>query len=376
MAGIYIHIPFCKSKCNYCDFYSIKESNTNLNKYVQAIIMELELRKKYLAKQTIKTIYFGGGTPSLLSIEQINLIYKQIQNNYTLANSIELTLEANPDDLSKEFLENLKKYTPLNRISIGIQSFNDSDLKLMNRRHNSKQAINSVLNAQKIGFNNISADLIYGLPNMNENNWKKNLKSFFQLDINHLSAYHLTYEKDTNYYKWLKNNKIQKVSESDSILQFEILIKEAEKNSYLHYEISNFCKQPFFSEHNFNYWRQKKYLGIGASAHSYNIKSRQWNISDATKYIKSIQNNIIPTEKEILTEKDRFNEYLITNLRTYLGVNKDYMKEKFNIQFYNSIKEILQQKIDNGLIIEKNNKFILNRKGIFVSDAVLVDLFV
>ena len=375
MAGIYIHIPFCKSKCNYCDFFSKIPNNNSISKYIEAVIKELELRKQYLNNQKIETIYFGGGTPSILSIKNINDIFTSISEHYNLTDNFEFTFEANPDDLSKNYLQDLKNFTEINRLSIGVQSFSGNDLKLMERRHNSNQAINSIKNAKKIGFNNISADLIYGLPKMNIENWSKNLEIMFELGIQHLSAYHLTYEQGTVFYKWLQNQKINEINETESIEQFEKLIYEAEQNGFIHYEISNFAKPDYFSKHNFNYWKQKKYLSIGTSAHSFDGNSRQWNIANIAEYINSINENKIPAEIEILSEKDKFNEYIMTSLRTFLGIDIDFIENNFDNKFYLSIKNSLTKKIKAGFLKKDKNKIVLTLKGKFISDAIITDLF-
>ena len=375
MAGIYVHIPFCKSKCNYCDFFSEIPSENSVSEYIKAIIKELEIRKQYLQNENIETIYFGGGTPSILNIHNINTIFSAISKNYNLEQNLEFTFEANPDDLSVNYLQDLKNSTPINRLSIGIQSFFENDLKLMNRRHNSKQAINSIIDAQKVGFDNISADLIYGLPKMNIEKWSSNLKQMFELGIQHLSAYHLTYESGTKYYKWLQTKKISEINEQESIEQFEKLISEAEKNDFIHYEISNFAKPNYFSKHNFNYWKQKKYLGIGTSAHSFDGTSRQWNIANIREYINSINEGKIPSEIEILSEEDKFNEYIMTSLRTFMGVAPAFLENNFNPKFFSSIKNSLTEKIKAGFLQEHNNKLILTTKGKFISDAIISDLF-
>ena len=384
MAGIYIHIPFCKSKCNYCDFFSEKPKSDDLiNKYISAIINELKLQNSYLQNKNIKTIYFGGGTPSLLTTKQITQIFEAIQENYNLNKNFEFTFEANPDDLKINYLRDLKNNTQINRLSIGVQSFFDDDLKLMNRRHDSNQAISAIKNAQNIGFNNISADLIYGLPKTVQfknslkpaYSFNKNLKKLLSLNVQHISAYHLTYEEGTKFHDWLGTKKISEIDEEESINLFKTLISETQKNGFIHYEISNFAKPNFFSKHNFNYWKQKKYLGIGASAHSYNKNSRQWNIANISKYINSIEQNKIPAEIEILSEEAKFNEYIMTSLRVYTGIDTDYLQDNFNKKYFSSIHNKLNNKIKAGFLKRENNKIILSDRGKFIADAIIRDLF-
>ncbi len=376
MAGIYIHIPFCKSKCNYCDFYSETFQNKNTTeKYVLALQKEIDLRIDYLDNYKIETIYFGGGTPSVLSVNQINSIFDKINDSFEISKNLEFTFEANPDDINLKYLENLKKQTKINRLSIGLQSFYNDDLKLMNRRHNALQSKKAIRDAQKAGFNNISGDLIYGLPKMTAQKWENNLDAFFELNLQHLSAYHLTYESGTLFYKWLKNKKLSEINENNSIEQFEILMKKAESNNFIHYEISNFGKTNYFSKHNSNYWNRVKYMGLGASAHSYNGKEREWNITNVNKYISSIFENKIPSEKEILSAQDKLNEYIMTSLRTSAGIDFDYMKNSFDKKETSFIEKQLNNKLETGFIQKTNNFYSLTKKGKFISDAIISELF-
>ncbi len=376
LAGIYIHIPFCKSKCNYCDFYSETNNANNIEQYTKALQKELDLRSSYFNTQQIETIYFGGGSPSTLSVEQINNVFNKILSIYKLSDNYEFTFEVNPDDLKIKYLEELRNKTSINRLSIGLQSFDNNDLMLMNRRHNAKQAIMAVKNAQKVGFNNISGDLIYGLPNMTKLKWETNLNIFFELNLQHLSAYHLTYEEGTLYYKWLKQKKITEIPEDNSIEQFDLLIDKAKNNNFIQYEISNFGKENYFSKHNSNYWNREQYLGLGSSAHSYDGQTRQWNIANIKNYINSIFENKIPAQKEILSNRDKLNEYIMTSLRTKEGIDFDYIKNNFDTHHLKTISNLLNKKVKTNLIIKNENNYILSQKGKIISDAIITDLFI
>ena len=374
MAGIYIHIPFCKQKCNYCDFYKTTQVSKK-HELVEALISELSQRKKWLQNDTVETIYFGGGTPSLLSISEINRIIDKIFSDYSVASIPEITLESNPDDLTKKQILDLK-HTAINRLSIGIQSFQNDQLKKMNRRHTANQAVSCVKQAQDAGYENISTDLIYGLPNLTTNTWLNDLKQMQKLNIQHLSAYHLTYETGTEFDKMLKKKMIIPVGEEESVRQFKTLISWAKGNSFEHYEISNFAKPGFYSKHNTSYWQQEKYLGIGPSAHSYNIETRRWNISNLDKYINGINKKEKYSESETLTNIDKYNEYLMTSMRTMWGVNIKKVEAVFGIKqsqtFVNSIKPFIK----NGAVYKKNDNFILSDEGIFISDKILTDIIV
>jgi len=374
MSGIYIHVPFCKQRCYYCDFFTSTQIKQK-PELVLALIQEIKLRKDWLAGENVKTIYFGGGTPSLLSADEINRILTVIFQNFEVIQNPEITLEANPDDLSLEYITELKN-TRINRLSIGIQSFNDSDLVLMNRRHTAQQAIDSVKNAQNCGFNNISTDLIYGLPGSNTNTWKSNLEQMAQLKIQHLSAYHLTYEKGTVFEDRRKKQKLFPVSEEESISQFNQLIDWAARHSFEHYEISNFATEGFYSKHNTNYWKQKKYLGIGPAAHSYNINTRAWNPSNINEYINAIKNLKPEFETETLTLIDKHNEFLITSLRTQWGINLIAFENQFGKEWKKLLLQNAKSFIENQKLSITNDCLVLTKNGIFVSDAILTELII
>lgn len=373
MSGIYIHIPFCAKKCYYCDFF-MSLSLKYKNDYLTALKKELKLRKNYLQNQPIETIYFGGGTPSLLNEKELNELVELIYQKFEITKNTEITLEANPDDLSVQYLQELKN-TPVNRLSIGIQSFFDDDLKMMNRRHSSKQSISAVKIAQDAGFSNISGDLIYGLPGMTSSKWEQNLQKFFNLKIPHLSAYHLTYEPNTVFYKKRKIGKLTEIPEEESLLQFEILKKRVKQNRFIHYETSNFAKAGNFSKHNTGYWQQKSYLGIGASAHSYDGNSRQFNIKNITEYIKRVGENSDFFEKEILSDADKYNDYIITTLRTMWGSNITYISENIGKKFGEFLVRKAKTHEKKGNLLIKENTLFLSEKGKFIEDYILEDLF-
>ena len=373
MAGIYIHIPYCRRLCHYCNFHrSLLNENTGI--FLTALVKEIELRKNYLDNETIKTIYFGGGTPSILDIPEINLIISTICNNFKVDDNPEITLEANPDDLSRKYLQELIGNTLINRLSIGIQSFYDDDLQLMNRRHNSLKSTESVTYARKAGYSNISIDLIYGLPGMTTDKWKSNLMQAFKLNIQHISAYHLTFEPGTEFYRLLNEGILSQLPDDESLKQFEVLIKLAQKNGFIHYEISNFAKEGYYSMHNTNYWKQKKYLGIGPSAHSYNYISRQWNIADNKKYVEGVGKGNPYTEKEMLDTTMKFNDYLLTLLRTMWGIDLAYIENSFGAKYSDHIAGKSKNFLNAGSITKDGNILKLTKKGKFISDYIISEL--
>lgn len=327
MAGIYIHIPFCKTPCNYCNFHFSTSLNMKED-YVKALVKEMEIQSIYLGLDKIETVYFGGGTPSLLEEKDLKLIFEALNKNFNIPKNIEITLEANPDDISAEKLLLWKQFG-INRLSIGTQSFIERDLKFMQRAHSVKQAKDSIILAKKYGFDNITIDLIYGIPNLTNNEWLQNLETANSLNIQHLSCYALTVEKDTILYHQIRKGKVATPKDEKASEQFDILMKFAKENNFEHYEISNFCKQGFISKHNSSYWQGKKYLGLGASAHSYNGFSRQWNIANNKKYIDSLENGKLNFEIENLSENDRLNEYIMTGLRTKWGIDLSYVETNF-----------------------------------------------
>lgn len=371
LAGIYIHIPFCRQLCHYCDFHftvSLKKKPA----VVAAIIKELMLQRSFLHKEEVETIYFGGGTPSVLSLHEMEGIFKVIFDYYSTAHVKEITLEANPDDLTAEYLRGLKELG-INRLSIGIQSFFDHHLKLMNRRHTATEAEQSIDLAKNEGFQHINIDLIYGFPNMKIEEWNKNLSMTAQLEISHLSAYHLTFEPKTVFSHKLKKGKIKPIDEKESLRHFDILKTFADQHEYDHYEISNFAKNGLYSRHNTNYWLGKKYLGIGPSAHSYDLKNRQWNISNNTRYVEEINSGNIPYEKETLTQSDQYNDYMLTRLRTKWGANTDYIREQFGDTYQEHAGRMLEKHRKYGNVEKTKSIFYLTKEGMMIADAVISD---
>lgn len=372
MAGIYIHIPFCKQACYYCDFH-FSTSLKYKDELLQALVKEIQLQKGYLDGETIETIYFGGGTPSVLSSDEINLLLGTITNLHTVSSNAEITLEANPDDLDREKLSLLSK-TDINRLSIGIQSFFDDDLKWMNRVHKANEAESSVKRAQDTGIENITVDLIYGYPLLNDQKWKQNLEKVFELNVPHVSSYSMTVEPRTALATFIKNKKQPAMDDQQSAAQFLILMDAMQQQGFEHYEISNFCKPGHYSKHNSNYWKGVKYLGIGPSAHSFNGETRQWNIPNNTKYIQALQQASIPSETEILTETDRLNEYIMTSLRTIWGL--DLNKLNTIAEAASSQLNIAAQRyFENGWIEQKDQIINLTQTGKLYADHIASELF-
>lgn len=374
MAGIYIHVPFCKQKCNYCNFhFSTKQDN--VEELVSGMIIELDQRKSYLKTKKIDSIYFGGGTPSIIDVKHIINIIEKIYSLFDVKKTAEITMEFNPDDIKKEKLNKLRQ-AGINRLSIGIQSFNNEDLIFMNRSHNAKEAISSIKLAKECGFNNMSIDLIYGVQNQTDKTWKKNLNQMFELEIDHFSAYALTVEPDTKLNYLIKKKRVQPTSELKAENHFKILQEESLKMGYEQYEISNFCRKNKFAQHNTSYWKDKAYLGIGPSAHSYNGESRRWNISNNLKYITLINNSEKYFDEEKLSPTQKYNEYTLTSLRTIWGVSLDYLENNFDQHIVSHFKKNARKWIDNKNIILEKNKVRLTNKGMLFADAISSDLFI
>jgi oxygen-independent coproporphyrinogen-3 oxidase len=369
MAGIYIHIPFCKKLCFYCDFYHVISSDDN-HAFVDALLKESLMRQDYLGTETVSTIYFGGGTPSVFSIKELSTILNQIYKLFRVEEKCEITIELNPDDVSPGYLEGLKNLN-INRISLGIQSWRDSDLKMLNRRHSSAQAAMALKETVKKGFENITIDLIYGIPGMGTKDWASNLDFSFSFDIKHLSAYHLTFEPGTVFGKMLEKGLISEIDEEESAAQFSMLIEKTESEGYIHYEISNFGKPGYFSIHNSNYWKQVIYLGLGPSAHSFNGYSRQWNIRDLKGYIKSVNAGKKVYESEELDTKARFNEYIMTSLRTMWGIDLDYVEKIFEKEGYDYVVNLSAKFKEYGLMKQDKKTLILTNQGKMISDNII-----
>lgn len=370
MSGIYIHIPFCRKKCNYCNFH-FSTRLTYKSELIKMISTELQMRKSELDNKPINTIYFGGGTPSLLSYFELDFLFQTIERNYNVSQLKEVTLEANPDDLSKDFLLYLKNNSPINRLSIGIQSFIEEDLRLMNRAHNSQQAKDCVLNAKKAGFENISIDLIYGGQTTTNKFWLDNLSQAISLEIPHISSYALTVEPKTVFDSQIKKGKIPEIDEEKQWQQFHLMREKLLENNYIQYEFSNFGKNNFFSLHNSSYWKNEPYLGIGPSAHSFNGKNiRSWNISNNMKYIKSLQEKKLPSDHEIITEIDSYNEKIMLGLRTIWGISIQEIERNFPIfiiqHFYKELEKLEKEKkiIIQDSIIKIATDYLFQTDGI------------
>ena len=372
MAGIYIHIPFCKQACHYCDFH-FSTSLKKKDELIQSLVKELELRKNEFKNTTVETIYFGGGTPSLLSNKELEWLIDSVYKNYNVLNNPEITLEANPDDLTAQRINDLTK-TRINRLTIGVQSFFESDLKLMNRAHNAEEAKQCLALATQY-FDNISIDLIYGIQGASNEQWKKNIEIALSYNIPHISSYALTVEPKTALASFIEKGVIDDVDDAQAEEQFHILIDTLDKANFEHYELSNFGKEGFFSKNNSAYWKGKHYLGIGPSAHSFNGEQRSWNIANNTKYIKAILNHELPCEIETLTKTDRYNEYVMTGLRTVWGVSLNRVSDEFGEKYKNYLLQQAEKYINEHLLYIDNAKLLTTKKGKFLSDGIASELF-
>lgn len=369
MAGIYIHIPFCKQACHYCNFH-FSTSLRYKNEFISAILKESELQRNYLSGEPVSSIYFGGGTPSLLEPGELFSILDRLYTHYSVAPDAEITLEANPDDINEKKLVSWKE-TGFNRLSIGIQSFFEEDLKWMNRAHNARQAINSLKLAQRY-FSNITIDLIYGIPILTNEKWKQNADTAINLSIPHLSCYALTIEEKTPLFKMIREHRKENINPDKQSEQFLLLMEWLDRTGYEHYEISNFAKPNFRSRHNTSYWQGKKYLGLGPSAHSYNGQSRQWNIANNNIYIESVNKGTLSIEKEVLTLSQKKNEYIMTSLRTLEGLNLEKTDPEERLRLLAESKRY----IDSGLIKSEKNCLTLTREGKLLADGIAANLFI
>lgn len=372
MSGLYIHIPYCKQACNYCDFH-FSTSLKSKPKLLNALVQEIEIRKDYLTDKCLQTLYFGGGTPSLLMEEDFINLFKAIKYNYTLEPTAEITIECNPDDVTPNNLILWKSFG-FNRLSIGLQSFNDEELAWMNRAHNAQQSLNCVELAKSYGFNNISIDLIYGSKFQTQNNWIETLKKAISLNIQHISAYNLTIEKDTSLGRNATKGNEPIINDELSAWQFEMLIEKLKDNGFIHYEISNFCKDGCIAKHNSNYWKQKPYIGIGPSAHSFNLNSRQWNIKNNNSYIDLVASNGVFYETEFLTKENRFNEYILTGLRTIWGCSLAEIENSFGLEIKNFCLEVITKNKKHLLL--QNDTFCLTDAGKLYADKLSADFFI
>ena len=372
MSGIYIHIPFCKQACHYCDFH-FSTSMKKKDEMVLALAKEMELRKNESQNEIIETIYFGGGTPSTLTIEDIRFLIDTVYEHYRVVENPEITLEANPDDLDNETILQYAN-SPINRLSIGVQSFFEDDLQLMNRAHNSVEA-KKCLEFAAQHFDNISIDLIYGMPNMSNEKWLQNIETALSFNIPHISSYALTVEPKTALHKMIKSGAIPNLDDDLAQQHFHILIDKLQENGFVHYELSNFGKPDYFSKNNTAYWLGKKYIGIGPSAHSYNGKSRSWNIANNFLYLKAITENKLPSETETLSKTDQYNEYIMTGLRTIWGVSLDRIETDFGTDYLNYFLQQSEKYISDNLLEIENNVLKTTKNGKFLSDGIASDLF-
>ena len=373
MAGLYLHIPFCKQRCAYCDFFSTT-SCQECDAYVKALCFEMELRRDYLSGASLQTIYFGGGTPSLLTEAHFTRLFQAISSLFTVDLNAEITLEANPDDLTPSYLQMLSQF-PINRISMGVQTFSNATLKLLNRRHTAEQAIQAVRDCRSAGFLNLSLDLIYGLPGEDLACFQENVQQVLALEPSHLSAYSLTIEEGTPLHRMCELGEIQEMEEEESLSCYMYLCTALKEADYHHYEISNFARSGCESRHNSSYWSGIPYLGLGPSAHSYDGESRQWNVSNLSLYLKGITSKKPSFQREELDERTRYNDFLLTRLRTSKGVPLDEIRSLFGTDFYSSLLEGARPWILSGKLVIKDTQLCLTQDGIFVSDAILSSLF-
>ncbi|MGN7866764.1 radical SAM family heme chaperone HemW [Chryseobacterium sp. 22458] len=372
---IYIHIPFCKQKCSYCNFHF----STSLNfkdEMLRAMKTEMLLRKNELQNKSLKSLYFGGGTPSILSVDEISSLIDEVLKYFSFEKDIEITLEANPDDLDKSFLKQLAG-TPVNRLSIGTQSFFEDDLKLMNRAHSASEAESSIKRAQDFGFENLSIDLIYGSPTSSLEIWKENLNKTIVLEVPHISSYALTVEPKTALENWISKGKVKSPKEEEQNREFYYLSDFLKDNGFEHYEVSNFAKPGFYSRHNSAYWKYQEYLGIGPSAHSYNgFDIRSWNVANNQQYIKKLNDKLLAKEEEILSREDQFNEMIMIGLRTIWGVDLKSLKNKFSDRMLEHFQIEIKSKIEEGILIIENDHLKIPEKHWFMADGIASDLFI
>ncbi|TBX70634.1 radical SAM family heme chaperone HemW [Flavobacterium silvisoli] len=372
MSGIYIHIPFCKQACHYCDFH-FSTSLKKKDEMFSALATEIQLRNEEFKDEVIETIYFGGGTPSILAIDDLKFLIAEVFKNYTVIANPEITVEANPDDLTEQRIIELSQIR-INRLSIGIQSFFEDDLKLMNRAHNVEEAQKCLEIATRY-FDNITIDLIYGMPNMSQEKWLQNIETALSYNIPHISSYALTVEPKTALHSFIQKGIIPKLDDELAQQHFHLLVDKLEENGFIHYELSNFGKEHYFSKNNSSYWLGKKYMGIGPSAHSYDGKRRGWNVSNNALYLKAIAENNLPMETETLSKTDRYNEYIMTGLRTIWGVSLNRIETEFGEKYLKYLNRQAAKYIEDHLLYIEDNVLRTTRSGKFLSDGIASDLF-
>ena len=373
MAGIYIHIPFCKSRCIYCGFYSTTLLDLR-KKYINAVCREMELRKNYI-REPFSTIYLGGGTPSLLDEAELTQLFLYINNVYDVDRNAEITMECNPDDITPEFTNMLSRL-PINRVSMGAQTFADSRLRLLHRRHNSDEVKHAVKLLREAGIKNISIDLMFGFPDESLSQWKEDISAALALNVEHISAYSLMYEENTPLWKMLDTGKVKEIDEELSLTMFKELVCQLTDAGYEHYEISNFARPGYRSRHNSSYWHQVPYIGLGAAAHSFDLNSRQWNVADLKLYIEEINNGIIPMEREELDNDTTFNDIITTALRTSDGIDLNAMETRLGKRYRNTLISAAGKHIEQGLLEIRHDRLRLTAEGIFISDMVMSDLMI
>lgn len=373
MAGIYIHIPFCKSRCIYCGFYSTTLLDLR-KKYINAVCREMELRKNYI-REPFSTIYLGGGTPSLLDEAELTKLFLYINNVYDVDRNAEITMECNPDDITPEFTNMLSRL-PINRVSMGAQTFADSRLRLLHRRHNSDEVKHAVKLLREAGIKNISIDLMFGFPDESLSQWKEDISAALALNVEHISAYSLMYEEDTPLWKMLDTGKVKEIDEELSLTMFKELVCQLTDAGYEHYEISNFARPGYRSRHNSSYWHQVPYIGLGAAAHSFDLNSRQWNVADLKLYIEEINNGIIPMEHEELDNDTTFNDIITTALRTSDGIDLNALETRLGKRYRNTLISAAGKHLEQGLLEIRHDRLRLTSEGIFISDMVMSDLMI
>lgn len=374
MAGIYVHIPFCKSRCIYCGFYSTVQLNL-CKPYINAVCKEMRMRKEYIKGEKFSTVYIGGGTPSTLNGEELETLFCNMFEVFDISDNAEITMECNPNDIDVHFIKTLKRL-PVNRISIGAQTFSDKRLRFIHRRHCAEEVYNAVKLLRSAGYNNLSIDMMFGFPGETLDEWLTDIDKALSLNVEHISAYSLMYEEGTCLYNMLENGEVKEIDEELSLSMYNALVSKLTTNGYEHYEISNFARPGYRSRHNSSYWQQVRYIGLGAAAHSFDLKSRQWNISEINKYISEINKGNVPMEREELDSNTIFNDIITTSLRTCEGIDLNYISNKLGEDYKNNILENADRYIKEGLVKISNDHLKLTKGGIYVSDAIMSSLMI
>ncbi|MEO1623513.1 MAG: radical SAM family heme chaperone HemW [Bacteroidota bacterium] len=372
MPGLYLHIPFCRKACHYCNFH-FSTSLRHRERMTEALLVEMDLQKDYFDQGPLNSVYIGGGTPSLLSVDELKRLLDKADALFSIGSDAEITLESNPDDLTIDYLKDLAA-SPFNRLSIGIQSFDQQDLLLMNRAHNAEQALRCIPDAQAAGFDNLTVDLIYGIQGLSDARWQQNMQRVFDFGVPHISSYCLTVEPGTAMDHFVRNKKMEPVNEEQSARQFSQLMEAMQANGYDHYEISNFARPGFYARHNSNYWLGIPYLGIGPSAHSFDGQNRQWNIAHNSRYLQSIEEGVVPFEREELSAEERYNEYVMTSIRTIWGCQLAKV-EQFGPHFGPHFLSQIQTFVEKGQAIEKDGHYVLTQSGKLLADGIAMELF-